>query len=237
MSITGLTSSGIDLCYIFQSGTTATESGYKLSNGTDLSSIFKENVSGTYALDTGYKMINNQDISTMYEQCVPPPPVTIANYDFAYPTTSTFISVSYLVESFGWNIYGGVNIVNNQGLTTWWPDSLYIPNTTGYLQYCAMSIFDNISQNITLSPNNYNLSFWIKGRYNEPGKYSINTVLNITINSTTILSDYTPPSTTEWSKKTVNFTWLTPGSFELKFEVMEPNSLTTTLYITGITIS
>lgn len=49
-----ISASGIDLSYIFQAGTTTTQSGYKLQNGNDLSSLFDSNAGLVYAPKTGY---------------------------------------------------------------------------------------------------------------------------------------------------------------------------------------
>ena len=69
-SLTGyLTSSGIDLSFIFQSGNSGLTTGYVIRDGRDLGSIFKARTSYTAAL-TGLTIQSGADISTLFDGAV-----------------------------------------------------------------------------------------------------------------------------------------------------------------------
>ena len=109
-----LTVNGVDLLYVFMSGTNVTNSGYKLVDGRDLSQIFKIVTSGgPYVTNTGYLNSSNQDISRMYEPYNP----TILNYDFASPNASA--SPYYVIQAIpSWTSIGST-YVGRSTLSVW----------------------------------------------------------------------------------------------------------------------
>ena len=212
-----LTSSGLDLSYVFLKGTTTTNSGYTLISGGDLSSVFKANT-GTLGVapNTGFKMLNNQDISTIYEPLIIT--ITITNPNFTSPSASgsPYYHVKTGTQITGWVI----TVVSGQVLVGYGYNSLFNKiQLANYTQYCIIKINGSyITQNIQLEQRNYKLSFWIIGR-NAGGaatQFLTSTSLKISVGSTDILSNYYM-NNTSWVNVVVNFSSPAAGTYVLKF--------------------
>jgi len=67
-----LTNSGTDLSFIFQSGTTTSNTGFLLSSGSDISTIFKP-IAESQGYRTGLVNSSGQDISTLFNAKTPIP--------------------------------------------------------------------------------------------------------------------------------------------------------------------
>ena len=78
MSLTGyISSSGLDLSYIFQSGNSGIVTGFQLINGQDIGSIFASYTSVPASL-TGLITIYGSDLSTLFNGVLTSVPFSIA---------------------------------------------------------------------------------------------------------------------------------------------------------------
>ena len=228
-----LSSSGIDLSYIFVSGTTPTNSGYKLVNGNDLSSIFASNTSGSFAANTGYLIIDNRDISRLYEPI--PTSVSITNFNFSSPATGNYTVVTGLLP--GWTTTAYPHVIVGYGSAGTF-NKVALPSP--YTQYCILlnnnsngNADVSISQNIQMPNLNYLLSFWIIGRNGSGTGFTLPSQIKVTIDNTEIyISTLSHPAT--WMNVVQYFTLSSTGLKNLKFENLGDGE--TSILITGITI-
>ena len=64
-----ISGNNLDLAQIFKPGTSSVITGYKISNGNDIATLFAPYTSGTQASVTGYK-VNGVDLNTIFAKKV-----------------------------------------------------------------------------------------------------------------------------------------------------------------------
>ena len=230
-----LTSTGTDLSYVFLKGTTVQNSGYVLSGGGgDLSSIFASNTLSTYASKTGYLMSNGLDISTIYE----PNKVTILNPNFTSPSASAspyYLQMSGSTLT-SWTLngnvlvgYGSNNAFNKRALPLSYTQYGIVHSTTSYV--CQNVQLQKLNYNLSfwiIGRNNGTANLFY---------FSNNTTLTITIGSTTILSGYDVQYTPSWTNVNVSFTAPSAGTYLMKFTNITSPAADSSFLITGIVIT
>ncbi len=236
-----LNSNGIDLSYIFLSGTNATMSRYLIGT-RDLSTYFKGSTAGSiYTNNVGYIMSSGLDMSRFFE----PLQVNILNNIFAFPalTTNTRQSITSSTPNFHWSVSG--NIILGNGVGPWTTIALtsIIPICT---QYCIFQSYQGVNpfifQNITLQNLNYELNFWIIPRNNNGN--TVNGSINLSLTTTCVVSidtavilTYSVPRTTNgsarWTKFSLKYT-ATAGTYQLKFLNNTTDGTDSSFLITGI---
>jgi len=149
------TSTGIDIGTLFESGTSATPTGYLLSGGGgDLSTIF---ASGTSTIKTGYLLNSGQDIGTLFSAIAVP---------LTSVTTWTNVTSSITMS---WGVISRDNCIacNSNGkyvlcaanLNT--PKTLYLTSNGG----TNWSRIDNAGIGLTTSINYYSMAISDTGQY------------------------------------------------------------------------
>ena len=159
-----LTSGGIDLSYIFQTGTTTGTSGYKIASGADLNTKFLVSYNIYFAQPTGYLRTTNTDLSTLYH----PRPTTLGAIAGGVVNSIQVVDDTHIYLCGTFTSIGGVStprlaMWNGTGFVT-----LGTTNVGGNFKYiCAVSstrvyvvgFFTTITYNSVVVSSNY-VALW-----------------------------------------------------------------------------
>jgi len=168
----------------------------------------------------------------------------IANNNFSNPTVSVNSYTRSTPTSWSSNTSTDIYII--RGIQYYYP----VPSPSGISQYVSLTAtayFGSkyISQNITLSPNSYTLSF-----YCAPGGYENNNVklyyntcsLKVTIGAQTLVSTLKFSTSTSSSDNiftlfSYNFSIVTTDLYNLNFTVSNTSNQSSSMSITGVNIT
>ena len=216
--------SGVDLSYVFQNGTTKSETNYKLANGSALTFLLLSGSRGNVS-NTGYLGSNGQDLSTIFE----PRSISIANYNFASPNASAspyYIAMNGTTD--GWTFTGSTAVGNGYTSPNPW-NRVAIIGQYAILQYTTPYI-PIMYQTFALYPMKYKLTFLIIGRNNL--YYNAGQSCDVYANTTKILS-FSPIVNTAWTTKSIVFT----GSYTTIIKFTTDTTVESSYLVTNIVIN
>ena len=171
-SLTGyLTSSGIDLSFIFQSGNSGLTTGYLIEDGRDIGSIFKAITVYTTS-STGLTIQSGADISTLFDSVANTPLPSIPGCCMWLDSTDTTTIDLSGTRVKSWVDKSVNRFVFNQ--TTNDNRPTYTANSRNTL---ATITFDRVSSQYLLGPSNFSIG---------TSSYSLFVVCNITVANTVI---------------------------------------------------
>jgi hypothetical protein len=224
-----LISSGVDLSYVFQNGSTVADGNYKLSNGSALVFLTKSGLN--VVSNTGYITSTGQDLSALFE----PRSIFIQNYNFASPNVSAtsqyYTSMNGTIN--GWTFYGSTAVGYGYATTNPWNQVAFTGQYAILQQLTSYpTLYPEVYQVFALFPMNYKLSFSIIGRNPSSSYYSSSQICNVFANTKNILQ-FSNIGSTSWTIKSVVFT----GSFSTNIKFTTGASTVESSYlITNVNI-